>query len=462
MRVKEEYKKTGYFWLPEKEEQKIPGILTISDGGKIELEVVGLFGGRIESLNGNNELSRIIGHVEKDGFVTLDDCFYTQKNFSFGGISKSKILAHRVLSGAAWEKDEEVTFNTFSFSVDCLDEWVGISGINVDHNWDSKTATISYNPPNNISLVLDNAMTLEICFAYTLPGFPTIKEAKITQQAYFKLTSKELRTLSDFTSLAFKITNLMCFAIDETVSMKNISATTSEILHDGGDNKKYPVPIAIYYQSIPYTEKIPSRDWHNMLFTFSAIRGNALQIFNNWVNAYEHLSPALNLYFSTKTGAQKFLDGKFLALAQGLETYHRRTSSETLMKPEEFETLVAKILEGCPEEHADWLKGRLIHGNEINLGKRIKKIIEPFKEHLGSTKDRSKLLRKIVDTRNYLTHYSEFLKENSANGRELLILCQKMEVIFKLHFLKVVGFTNKEINSVVDNCYPLKRMINEI
>lgn len=375
MRIEEEYKKTGYFWLPDRAKQKIPGVLTINDGGKIELEVVGLFDERIETLNGNDDLSRIIGHVEKDGLVTLDNCFYTKKNFSFGGISKSKVFVNRVLSGAAWEKNEEVTFNTLSFSIDCLDEWVGISGIGVDNDWDNRTATISYNPPENISFELDNDMELEICFAYTLPGFPNLKEAKITQRAYFKLKSEKLRLLSDFTSVAFKITNLMCFAMDETVAMKNLSATTSEIMRDGGE-KEYPVPISIYYQSNPYTEKAPIRNWHDMLFTFGAIKDNAQQIFNNWINAYEYLSPALGLYFSTKTGAQKYLDGKFLALAQGLETYHRRTSSETLMKQEEFEALVTKILEGCPKENSEWLNGRLMHGNEINLGKRIKRIEE--------------------------------------------------------------------------------------
>lgn len=43
MRIDEEFVRTGYFWLPEKEDRKIPGTLNISDGGHIELEVVGLF-----------------------------------------------------------------------------------------------------------------------------------------------------------------------------------------------------------------------------------------------------------------------------------------------------------------------------------------------------------------------------------------------------------------------------------
>jgi hypothetical protein len=38
MRIKEEYKRSGYFWL--------------SDGGEIELEIVGLFDESIKALNG--------------------------------------------------------------------------------------------------------------------------------------------------------------------------------------------------------------------------------------------------------------------------------------------------------------------------------------------------------------------------------------------------------------------------
>lgn len=448
--------------MPEKEENKIPGVLSIDDGGKIELEIVGHFDEGLKPLSGDDNLSRIIGHVEKDGLVTLDDCFYTKKNFSFGGISKSKVVVNKVLSGAAWDRDEKIDFNTFSFSVDCLDEWVGISGIDVDNDWDRRTATIKYNPPEKIRMELKNGMALEICFAYTLPGFPNLTEAKITQRAYFRLESENPRDLNDFTSTAFKITNLMCFAMDEVVSLKNVSATSSEILRDGGDDKKYPVPISIYYQSIPFSEKIPKKNWHEMLFNFGAIKANAQQVFDNWLNAYEYLSPALGLYFSTKSGAQKYLDGKFLALAQGLETYHRRTSSETLIDNESYAALVSEVLEGCPAEHLAWLKGRLMHGNEINLGKRIKKIIEPFQDHLGTSGERRKLLRKIVDTRNYLTHYCESLHDKSAKDRELWVLCMKMEVIFNLHFLKVIGFTDEEINGVVKNCHPLKRKLKEI
>ncbi len=460
MRIEEEYIKTGYFWLPERDQHKIPGILTIKDGGDIELEIVGHFNENIINIiNGDDDLSRIIGHIEKDGLVTLDNCFYTKKNISFGGISKSKIYVNKVLCGVAYDKNEDLTFNSLSFSVDCMDEWVSISGINVENNFDNRTATIRYTPPKNITYSLDNDMQLEICFAYTLPGFPNTTEAKITQRTYFKLKSEKLRLLSDFIEIAHKITNLMCFAIDSTVALKNVSATSVEIQRELGKGKFYPVTVNIYYRSITYTENIPNKSWHQMLFSYGVIKPNAQDVFNNWINAYEILSPVLNLYFSTKVGAQKYLDGKFLALVQGLESYHRRTSDEKLMDPCEFDSLVSSIIEKCPNEHASWLQGRLMHGNEISLSTRIKLIIEPFKSHLGNNRERTRLLRKIVDTRNYLTHYSENLKDNAAEGQELWDLCQKIEAILQLHFLKVLGFSKEEIDNVIENSYPLKKKL---
>lgn len=352
--------------------------------------------------------------------------------------------------------------NTLSFSVDCLDEWVGISGFSTSSNWDSKTATISYTLPENISYDLNNGMKLEICFSFTTPGSSKVTEAKITQRVYFKLISKDLRPLSEFAETAYKITNFLCFAIDATVALKDLSATSKDIQTNSSNGKQHPVSIKVFYPSNPFTEKVPDKSWHRMLFTYGTIKSNAQDVFNNWLRAYEIMAPALSLYFSTKNGAQKYLDGKFLALAQGLETYHRRTSDEKLMDSSEFDSLVSTISESCPEKHAEWLAGRLMHGNEINLGKRLKRIIDPFKDKLGSSKERNKLLRKIVDTRNYLTHYSENLKDNAADGEELWNLCQKMEVIFQLHFLKVVGFSDEEIESVVKNSYPLQQKINNI
>ena len=40
MRIKEEFKRSGDFWLPSEPDRKVHGTLSISDGGTIELELM--------------------------------------------------------------------------------------------------------------------------------------------------------------------------------------------------------------------------------------------------------------------------------------------------------------------------------------------------------------------------------------------------------------------------------------
>jgi hypothetical protein len=465
MRLEEEFKKSGYFWLPSHPGKRIPGTLVIKDGGDIELEVVGLFDDSIDgmntAMNGLDTLERIVGHIEKHGLVTLDHCFYKNRNFSFGGISKSTVHVNRAFLGVAYEENEVILFNHLQFSIEGIDEWVGRSGIKVEHQFENRSASITYNPPEEVILNLNSGMKLHITFTWTLPGFPSQKEAKIAQKTYFKLSSEQECSLSDFISAAYKITTLLGFAIDKTVCIEKVTASSEAMRRGIGNEKTLPVSISIYYSSLPFSKNRPKIDWHRMLFRFEQIQDDAERIVKNWFDAYEEIDPALNLYFSTKSGAQKYLDGKFLALAQGLETYHRRTSNMKLMNEDAFEKLKSALIEQCPDENREWLSGRLSHGNEVSLSRRIKNIVEPFKDLLGTSKERDKLIRAIVDTRNYLTHYDRSLETVAVKGKELWMLCMKMEAIFQLHLLQILGFTQSEIKSVFDNSHELQQKLKE-
>ena len=175
MRIKEEFKKSGYFWRPSEPDRKLPGTLSISDGGHIELEVIGRFGGRIEvSLNADlNPIERIVGHIEKDGEVTLDDCYYKTLPHSLtGGISKSLIHVGKVFIGARYDEGESPVFNTLTFSVEGIDEWVGISGFEVTPQFEEHAATISYQLPADVSLNLDNVYAVVNYIQVDTSGIP--------------------------------------------------------------------------------------------------------------------------------------------------------------------------------------------------------------------------------------------------------------------------------------------------
>ncbi|WP_175796552.1 HEPN domain-containing protein [Burkholderia anthina] len=459
MRLIENFEKSGFFWLPSSPEKKVPGTLRILDGGNTNLEIVGSFENHFDSLNTNINIGRIVGHIEGDKLVTLERCFYKTKSLSFGGIAKSSIRANKALIGVSYDDEEEVLINQFQFSVDGIDEWVGISGIKVDRQFESKTSSISYLPPENISITLNDGLRLVITFTWTLPGFPVTTEAKITQKAYFGLVSDEARPLDDFISAAYKITNLVGFSVDKTVCLESVTVAANSLPIGNFDGKPVLAKIALFYASLPYTKERPQIARHEMLFNFLQIRGDWERIINNWFSAYDLIDPALNLYFSTKTGVHKYLDSKFLALAQGLETYHRRTSNEKQMDEKAFESIKELLTEKCPEEYQEWLSGRLRHGNEINLRKRLKRIIEPFNDVIGSRDHQKRLISSIVNTRNYLTHYDQSLEAESSTGIDLWNLCKKMEAIFQLHILQVLGFSPDQIKAIHDNSTELQQKL---
>ena len=426
MRIKEEFKESGDFWLPSVPEKKVSGTLSISDGGRSELEVTT---GWLKDSKGefNFNLDRIVGYIQKDRTipsipVTLDDCYYKILP-TMGGNSKSLIRINRAFIGVQYDQDEIPSFNTLTFSVEGIDDWVDTSGIKVEYPSEKCPAIISYEAPEDITLNLHDNMQLLITWRSFLKHSIN-KEASISEKIYFKLVSQSARELDEFVSVARKITEFLCFAMNETVSLYSMSATSDDLFKEIGNGKPIPISIDVYYRSWPYAKDEPEVNLYNMLFRFKEIQNDAERIINNWLKGYEYSAPAFRLYFLAKMGEQTYLEEKFLTLVQGLEAYHQRI---------------------C---------------RDMYLRDRIMNIIEPFKDIIGTDENRQKLINSIMDTRNYLTHHTPSKELKAAKGVNLWPLCMKMELLLELHILQLMGFSREKIDSIVDNCPGLKRKLN--
>ena len=253
MRIKKEFKRTGEFWLSSTPDTRIHGTLSISDGGLIELETIGFFADWKESLN--IDLKRIVGYIQKDRSiplipVTLDNCTYKTIPTPVG-IPKSSIRVSRAFTGVQYDEDEVPSFNTLTFSVEGIDDWIEISGVRVEYPSEKRSTTILYEPQEDVSLNLDNGMQLLITWCPSLK-YLINKEAGIREKIYFKLISQEARELDEFTSIVRKITEFLCFAINQIVSLGSICATSDDLTQEIGDSKTVPVSIDIYHPSWPY------------------------------------------------------------------------------------------------------------------------------------------------------------------------------------------------------------------
>ena len=401
MRIKEEFKKSGNFWLPSNPEIKVPGILSIADGGNVELETIGWLNVSNRVLNGEDDEKRIVGQLEDDLSVIIDDCFCYNApapSFSIDSNNNDEFKSFFSINGKTFigitcDEDENILLNNLTFSVEGIEEWVGIN---------SQSEEILFN--------LSNEMKLSILFDDKPPSENNITEAKINPKAYFKLVSLEKRDVKDFIFIAEKITTLLCFAIDQIVCLKDISAT---IIDENPASR--PISVDIYYRSRPYSQKKTIITRRRMLFRYQDIQNKCEQVVNAWIEANRLSSTVFRSYFLAKTGIS--LEDNFLKLARGLEEFHRSL---------------------------------LLGDRRMYLRNRLVEMIDPFKNFIGFNEERSEIITSVVKTRNYLAHDAQSLQDEAASGQDLVYLYLKMEALFQLNLLSKLGFTPEEIQSIFD------------
>lgn len=406
MRIKEAYKRTGEFWIPSNKQNKVHGTLFIKDGGEIELETTDI-------LSNNDYIKRIFGHIEQDGLITLDECYTRNHRFSHG-IIKNIFRVDRAFLGVHYEEQEDTCFNSFCFSIERLHEWVGIRGVTIDSSSEYRHFNIQYKQPKEIHYkIKDIDMQLIFQFNnYSRSGhlkkdaFTTL----ITEKTHIDLVSPKKLSLEDFISIARKITNFICFAINNVVCINDATVISNEIK----DEKGNPISIKLYYRSRPFAKNTDGRKAELFSYYYDEVKQNMEKIINNWISISDKIYPAFELYLSTQEAEHQFLESKFLTLIQALEAYHQR--------------------ELCTDD--------------IPLKKRIEEVMYPFKRYIGNDEICEKVIESIKDTRVYFTHYNPKRESKAMRGTELYALCLILEGLFQLTLLKKLGISDQRIDFI--------------
>lgn len=460
MRITEKIVKAGSFWLPGDQKNEVPGEIKILEGGKIKLAVLSVLGGAGSSTSGI-QVGRVLGSVEGFGYVTLEGCFYTTLSHTFGDSkSKSILTVNRMFAGVGYA-DEIVQSSTLDFSVEGLDEWVGITGIKVERDEDTyRDVKISYEPVPAIFVQLTDDIQLKILFSWALPGFPIQREAKITQKISMQLMSSKEEKVSDLTALAYKVVTFICMGVDAVVSIENPSITYVSPKDGQGEHRRHAVQV--FYSSLPYSSVPPEVTWHELVFGYKYLGDKFGERLKKWIDCFERIGPSIDLYFSVKTGVYRYLDAKFLALAQGLESLHRRTRKGNVLPKSEYKAKRNKIVDSCPDEYKEWLALKLAYANEFPLSHRMKELVTPFSDIFseGSPDGYEIFIRAIVDTRNFHTHFDESGKRFIARGVQLASLVNRMELLLQLHLLYEMGFDAAELVKIFNKNFRMKQKLD--
>ena len=458
MKLSNPIEESGFFWIPEDPERKFPGILKISESGETTLEITSLskiqvalsypktgkrlFGDPFSATS--TPFERIVGR-SKRGYVTLEGCRVIGRStrLSRAVIASILISARRAFIGVDYGKGSSITFSTFRFSVEGLDEWLSITGSQPEHVFEGDNLTINFSPPEKIKICLpEQEMALEFDFNLSIHAGFNIAETKITQKAHISLKSSELRPLDDFLTVAYRITHFLCFVIGKTVSITSATGYSNE--------KGYEIPIEIFFRQNAMSEESLKIDRNEMLLSYGYIQNELQDMIVNWLKSYQKFERAFNLYFVYKAGIHRDSESEFLSLVQSLEAMHRRESQEKLMPDDEFESIRKDVLRIIPERRRSWMEDRMRYANELSLRKRLTKMIEPFRKFYGSRSESDSFINAVVDVRNQIVHPDPELPKSSSDTKKTIVLCAKLQSLLQLHLLGIIGMDGKNIEKIIE------------
>ena len=138
----------GIWWLPDKPEKQVSGTLRFTPNEGAILDLIGSFKDTKE-INKMLELEIILGISSNGKNITLHKCFETKSNVSVPRLLTSSFYANEVFVGAHFQKSEDIKFRELSICYSYLDEWVNISGFNIQYP-DKSEVVIKYKQPEPI------------------------------------------------------------------------------------------------------------------------------------------------------------------------------------------------------------------------------------------------------------------------------------------------------------------------
>lgn len=447
-----EFEYKGIWWLPDKPEKRVSGTLTFTPNKGANLDLMGSFKD-IKNKNRSEILEpEIILGVSSDGkYITLYKCLETNSTTSFPGFqTSSRFLANLVFVGVHFQKSEDISFKSISVHYLHLDEWVKIYGF-VIKSWGKKGVIIKYKLPEPFQVEISDELKISINFRRKVSSRSfSQEEVTIKQNTEIKVETSEEKPFEDFREIIYHIQNLLTLGITEPVYPLSITGLTEVNV----ENEAYYLPVKIFYQLLDIPKGHKTLTSNDMLFTFEDISNRFEPLLKNWFEKKDFLESVYNLYFGTLYNPHMYLEDQFLSLIQAIESFHRRVYGGKYLPDEKYDKVYEVLVNGIPEDVESELKDRLMeylkYGNEFSLRKRLKEIFDKYKEILDKFIENKKdFIEKVVNTRNYFTHYDKELKEHTAHGEDLCRLNQKLRMCLETCLLAEIGFTSEEIKTFI-------------
>lgn len=419
----------GLWWEPERESGVLLGTLTIEQGRPV-LEVQEDFGrtlipgtGRGRNYPLETKL-RIVGGDDKS-LITLEKVQGIGRGAEGLGPRTARYEAQVALEGKRFAEGERVAFDEISIHASDLNAWTQVSGFKTvleTESLDEKDRVVAteirYEAPEDVRIPLPQGEEILISFICMGKGLGGGSDrVELRQESSLRWRFAHPLGVFEVFERVGQIRNFLSLAVGRLVSITSVTGFQDSYTHHGTD---LPRPIELHW-GIPHNPEPPEDFGHpaHMLFTLADADPDPSALLQRWIERQGRLEPVFNLYFGALYDPDPYLEVKFLAFAQALETYDIRRRGQP--KRASLAARTRDVLSRYEEV------SRQIVGDDI----------EAF----------------VVDfrnTRNYYTHYDPGLEKKAARGGALLLLTTQLQTILEMSLLGELGFPGQAIEEILD------------
>jgi hypothetical protein len=184
------------------------------------------------------------------------------------------------------------------------------------------------------------------------------------------------------------------------------------------------------------------------------VGAEASTLLRRWFDLHKRLEPAGQLLFSTLNEGRQWLENQLLNLTSFGEAYHERMHDEPRFDAELNSRLMAELLplvpSGIPREA--WCE-KTGYAWRLTQRRRLQDLLEralvvvpqlePFEEDL---------VRQLVATRNYLTHWTTTSK-HVVDGHDMLRAVQRLIVVLEANLLLDLDLDPAAIEYAIASSY---------
>jgi ApeA N-terminal domain 1 len=399
----EPLKHKGLFFLPEKKDIKIPGILTFSHQYGIILELIGTF----TSVPTFHLI--ILGLTSEGKSVSLyrNDAI----NYSMGsGFTVATFKCRFLFVGINFDYKRDISFRILSCKFNVLNEWLFTENlITYKHNKEQDETIIKFKLPIKKTITVDNSLKLELGKSYTQKGERNPLKITILETSVFHITYKKRMSLDLLLKTLKQFQNLLTFASQRGVFPENINIDFRI------KNNAKVHSTNIYFPITNFEESSNSAIFnYEFLFSYSLIPQMVDSIIHKWFELGDNFSLIMIEFCSQFYNPKMYQEDKFLSMTACLESFHREFRNK-------------KVISNLTRYKSLFEEGRTAFNWLLKIPSKLK-----FCEELR-------------DYRNDLTHNNPEKVLRTKNIHKLYRFTEYAKIIVTTSILKELGLTNLEV-----------------